>query len=170
MHGTCQALSWHVGFLSCTEISGNHHHHLLAHVRRPGRPKETLRMQIFSCSWMSKKNMAKGNPKYCLHPLPNKYNARIWYTPFKNDAPWSFPSLGPRHELSQTQEGLLCRASCCKTIKRSSWAQHQMVPANILAARKEASNICSKQPGRNFEYLKDRKKLTGHVTPIQIGP
>ena len=116
------------------------------------------------------KNMAKGNPKYCLHPLPNKYNARIWYTPFKNDAPWSFPSLGPRHELSQTQEGLLCRASCCKTIKRSSWAQHQMVPANILAARKEASNICSKQPGRNFEYLKDRKKLTGHVTPIKIGP
>ena len=65
-------------FKSCAEISGSHHHHLPVHVRRPGRPKEMLRMPILSSFWMCK-NLAKSNPKSAVHPFPSNGNGRtVW--------------------------------------------------------------------------------------------
>ena len=88
MHGTYQALSsWYIYieflstdefFKSCAEISGSHHHHLPVHARRPGRPKEMLRMPILSSFWMCK-NLAKSNPKSAVHPFPSNGNGRtVW--------------------------------------------------------------------------------------------
>jgi len=65
-------------FKSCAEISGSHHHHLPVHVRRPGRPKEMLRMPILSSFWMCK-NLAKSNPKSAVHPFPSNGNGHtVW--------------------------------------------------------------------------------------------